>query len=415
MNRGTHAPEPRSQLAVAALLASLAMVSPFSIDTFFPSFRAIAADLGVATWQVQQTLTVYLVPYGVMALVHGPLSDAFGRRPVILAGMLLYALAALACALAPSFGTLLVFRAMQGMTAGAGLVVGRAIVRDLYDGPQAQRLMSMVMLIFGLAPALAPIVGGWIHVNFGWRAVFGFMVLIGVALVAACYRALPETHPQERRVPFHPANVLRVSWQIGSTREFLLLALAAAFNINSILLFVGAAPAIVLDHWHLRETQFAWLFLPLIGGMMAGATLSGRAAGRMRPQRQVRLGFIVAVAATGASVALHALTQPPILVQQGLLFVLGTGVQLTFPVLMLRMLDLFPRVRGSASSVQSFIGLMMSSVVMGAVVPVLQETLFSLAAASFVGSLTAFWFATRASRLGSVDQVHDDAVGPPEL
>ena len=415
MNRESRPPAQRSQLALAALLAALSMVSPFSIDTFFPSFRAIAAELNVETWQVQQTLTVYLVPYGAMALVHGPLSDAFGRRPVVLAGMVLYALSALACALAPGFGTLLVFRAMQGMTAGAGLVVGRAIVRDLYDGPQAQRLMSMVMLIFGLAPAIAPIVGGWIHVYFGWRAVFGFMVLIGVVLVAASYLVLPETHPRERRIPFHPASVIGTAWRIASTREFLLLAFAAAFNINSILMFVGAAPAIVLDHWHLRETQFAWLFLPLIGGMMTGATLSGRAAGRMRPHRQVQLGFTIALAATGANLALHALMQPPVPAQQFLLFVLGTGVQLTFPVLMLRMLDLFPRVRGSASSVQSFIGLMMSSVVMGAAVPLLQHTLFRLAAASFVGALAALWLWTRACRLGSVDQIHGDAVGPPEL
>jgi DHA1 family bicyclomycin/chloramphenicol resistance-like MFS transporter len=416
VNRETRAPVQRSRLALAALLAALAMVSPFSIDTFFPSFRAIAADLDVATWQVQQTLTVYLVPYGVMALVHGPLSDAFGRRPIVLGGVVLYALASLACALAPSFATLLVFRALQGMTAGAGLVVGRAIVRDLYDGPHAQRLMSMVMLIFGIAPAVAPILGGWIHVYFGWRAVFGFMVLIGVALLAACHFALPETHPRERRIAFHASNVLDTAWRIASTREFLLLAFAAAFNMSAIMLVIGSAPAVVLDHWHLRETQFAWLFLPLITGMMTGAILSGRAAGRMRPRRQVQLGFAVAIAATGTSAALHALSPaPPIVAQQGLLFMLGTGVQLTFPLLMLRMLDLFPHVRGSASSVQSFIGLMTSSVMMGAVVPLLQHSLARLTAASFVGSLLALFLWTRACHLGSVDQIHDDAVGPPEL
>lgn len=416
MNRETRAPAQRSRLALAALLAALAMVSPFSIDTFFPSFRAIASDLGVAPWQVQQTLTVYLVPYGVMALIHGPLSDAFGRRPVVLAGVLLYALASAACALAPSFATLLVFRAMQGMTAGAGLVVGRAIVRDLYDGPHAQRLMSMVMLIFGAAPALAPIIGGAIHVFLGWRAVFAFMVLIGVALVIACALALPETHPPERRREFHPVGVVRTAWQIASTREFLLLAFAATFGMNAILLFIGAAPVVVLDHWHLRETQFAWLFLPLIAGMMTGAVLSARAAGRMRPRRQVQLGYTVSIAATGAMVALQAIApMPPIIAQQAVLFVLGTGVQLAFPVLMLRMLDLFPHVRGSASSVQSFFGLMTSSVVMGALVPLLQQRLLSLAAAALVGSLTSFWLWRRACRLGSVDQIHDDAVGPPEL
>jgi len=143
-------------IGLAALLAGLSMLSPFSIDTFFPSFRAISAEFSLSTLEIQQTLTAYLLPYAFMSLVHGPLSDALGRRPVVLAGLVLYAAASLACALAPGFGTLLAFRAMQGMTAGAGFTVSRAIVRDLYEGPQAQRLMALITMIFGLAPAVMP-------------------------------------------------------------------------------------------------------------------------------------------------------------------------------------------------------------------------------------------------------------------
>ena len=398
------------------LLATLAMLSPFSIDTFFPSFRAIAAQLDVSDWQVQQTITVYLLPYGVMALIHGPLSDAFGRRPVVLVGIALYGLASIACALAPSFETLLLFRAMQGMTAGTGLVVGRAIVRDLYQGPQAQRLMSMVTLIFGIAPAVAPIVGGWIHVAFGWRAVFGFMVLIAVALVVASWAALPETHPPERRMRFHPVSVLRTSWRIASHREFLLLALAAALNFSAVISYIGAAPAIVLDRWQLSATQFAWLFVPLIAGFMTGAALSGRLAGRITPRRQVDVGFAVAIAGAGGMLALHAFTaSPPIPLQQFLLFVVGAGAQLVFPVLTLRMLDLFPALRGSAASVQAFIALMVSSITMGIVVPLLQGSLLTLAAGSFAGTTLGFVLWRVVRRHHPVNEVHDDAVCPPEL
>jgi MFS transporter, DHA1 family, multidrug resistance protein len=406
----------KKDLGLAALLAGLAMVSPFSIDTFFPSFRAIAAEFDVNSWQLQQTLTVYLVPYGVMALVHGPLSDAFGRRPVVIVGLSLYALASVACALAPGFLALLCFRAMQGMTAGTGLVIGRAVIRDLYDGPQAQRLMSAVTLIFGVAPAIAPIVGGWIHVASGWRAVFGFMVLIGALLVLASWLALPETHPPARRLPFRTASLLRTSWQIASHREFLLLAFAAAFNFCALITFIGAAPAIVLSHWHLSETQFGWLFVPLIAGFMLGAILSGRLAGRVAASRQVNLGFTITLSATGAMLALHGLTEDaPLPMQQVLLFALGLGVQLVFPVLTLRMLDLFPAARGSAASVQSFFALMTTSVTMGLIVPALQNSLATLTAGSFGAALLSFVLWRAEQRIRPVATPHADAVCPPEL
>ncbi|MGQ0835941.1 MAG: multidrug effflux MFS transporter [Gammaproteobacteria bacterium] len=405
----------RARLGLAALLAGLAMVSPFSIDTFFPSFRAIATEFDIDAWQLQQSITVYLLPYGVMALVHGPLSDTFGRRPVVLVGLSLYALSSVACALAPGFGTLLLFRAMQGMTAGTGLIVGRAIIRDLYDGPQALRLMSAVTLIFGMAPAVAPIVGGWIHVAFGWRAVFAFMILIGAALVLASWLALPETHPRERRLPFHPARLLRTSWQIGSNREFLLLALAAGLNFSAIIAYIGAAPAIVLDHWSLSETQFGQLFVPLITGFMIGAWLSGRLAGRTGPRRQVNAGFALTIGAAGSLLACHLASSPPIPVQQGLLLAMGLGAQLVFPVLTLRMLDLFPDTRGSAASVQSFFALMISSLTMGLLVPALHGSLAMLTAGSFTAALLAFVLWSAEQRIRPLGAVHEDAVGPPEL
>src|SRR5262245_25336887 len=178
---------------MAALLAALAMVSPFSLDTFYPSFPAIAHEFSLTTWQIQQTITVYMVPFALMTLVQGPLSDALGRRPVVLAGLSIYSVASVACVLAPTFALLLAFRALQGMSAGVGMAVGRAIIRDLHEGPQAQKLMSTITMIFSVAPAIAPVLGGYIHVWLGWRYVFGFMVLTGIALATMSYLLLPET------------------------------------------------------------------------------------------------------------------------------------------------------------------------------------------------------------------------------
>ena len=367
------------------------MVSPFSIDTFFPSFHAIAREFSLSGWEIQQTLSVYMVPLAFMSLVQGPLSDSVGRRPVVLVGLALYSLASVGCALAPTFGVLLAFRIVQGMTAGVGTIVGRAVIRDLHDGPQAQRLMSLVVMIFAFAPAVAPIIGGWIHVTLGWRPVFGFMALIGVALFVGTFLRLPETHPPERRSELHAGSLARTAFSIIRNKEFMLLALAMGANFAAMMSFVGAAPAVVVDHWHLRETQFAALFVPIIGGFVVGAWISGRMAGRVRGVTQAEIGFVLALAASAVMLALMAyFPATPILVQQALLASIALGVQLVSPVLSLRMLDLFPRARGSAASVQSWVSIMISAAVFGELVPVLSGSLLTLAEGSFVAALVAF-------------------------
>lgn len=362
------------------LLAGLSMVSPFSIDTFFPSFRAMEAELQVSRWQMQQTLTAYMLPYAVTALFHGPLSDALGRRPVIIWGLVFYTLGSLACVLAPNFVSLLAFRALQGATAGAGMVVGRAIVRDLYEGAEAQRLMSLVTLIFGVAPALAPVIGGWIHVVLGWRAVFAFLALFGLVLVIVSHLRLPETHLPERRVAFSLPALATASFRVIRDRQFLLLALAASCNFLGAFCYISAAPALILDHWQLGETQFIWLFLPIIAGFTLGAILSGQLAGRMPPMRQAGFGFALIVVTCTLRFLLHwQLDAVPISLQQFALFLSGIATQLVFPVLTLRMLDLFPQARGTAASMQSFVSLSAASLTAGVFVPLVQASLTQLA------------------------------------
>lgn len=387
----THRPNASPSIGLAALLAFLSMLSPFSLDTFFPSFPAIAQQFSLTAVELQQTITVYLVPYGFTLLLHGPLSDAYGRRRVILAGVSLYTLASLACALAPGFGTLLAFRAMQGATAGAGMVVARAVVRDLYAGHEAQRLMSLITMLFGFAPAVAPVIGGWIHVWFGWRAVFLFLVLLGLAMVLVSWWRLPETHPPERRFALQFGSLIRLSWRIASHREFLLLSLAVGLHFASVIAYIGAAPAIVLDRWHLGETQFAMLFLPVIGGFIAGAFTSGRMAGRVSPRTQCQTGFVIsAAAALVTSAALALAPSVPVLAQQVLIFAVAYGVQLVGPIITLRLLDLFPDTRGAVSSVQGFVAIMIMAVTMGAVVPALHGSLLLLALGALGGALAGW-------------------------
>jgi DHA1 family bicyclomycin/chloramphenicol resistance-like MFS transporter len=387
----THHPDPRPTLGLAALLAFLSMLSPFSIDTFFPSFPAIAREFSLTALQLQQTLTAYLVPYGVTMLLHGPLSDAYGRRRVILVGVSLFTIASLACALAPGFGTLLAFRAMQGATAGAGLVVARAVVRDLYAGHEAQRLMSLITMLFGFAPAVAPVIGGWVHVAFGWRAVFLFLVLLGFAMVFVSWWRLPETHPPERRLVLQLGTLFSLSWRIASHREFLLLSFASGLHFASVIAYIGAAPAIVLEQWHFGETQFAMLFIPVIGGFVAGAFTSGRMAGRVTPGTQCRVGYAIsALGGLASSVALACFAPVPILVQQLLIFTIAFGVQVVAPILTLRLLDLFPDTRGAVSSVQAFVAIMIAAATMGVAVPALHGSLLLLALGSLVGAFSGW-------------------------
>src|SRR5262245_3134903 len=206
----THWSRPRWMLA--ALLASLGTIGPFAVDTYLPAFAGIAQSLAASPLQMQQTLSAYLLGIAVMNLFHGALSDGFGRRPVILAGIGVFALASIGCALSRSVGELVLWRIVQGLSGGAGMVVARAIVRDLFDAVDAQRMMSQMTLFFGVAPALAPVIGGLLFVQWGWSSIFWFLAVVGLVLWLSCAAWLPETLPPERRQSLHVGALLRGYW-----------------------------------------------------------------------------------------------------------------------------------------------------------------------------------------------------------
>ncbi|RZL29068.1 MAG: Bcr/CflA family efflux MFS transporter, partial [Rubrivivax sp.] len=179
--------------ALSVLLACLAMVGPFSIDTYLPAFAGIGAALDATPVQMQQTLSAYLFGFAAANLFHGALSDCFGRRPVVLIGLAVFTAASVGCALAGSVGQLVFWRTVQGMSAGAGIVVSRAIIRDMFPPADAQRIMSQVTLFFGIAPAIAPMVGGFLFVHADWHSIFWFLTFVGSALFISNWRLLPET------------------------------------------------------------------------------------------------------------------------------------------------------------------------------------------------------------------------------
>ena len=199
-------PEGFSKAGLTFVLAALTWIGPFSIDAYLPSLPAIAESLHVSVAHVQQTMTVFLLVFAVTSLWHGAISDAYGRRRLTLISLVLFLLASLGCTMADNMHLLMFFRAMQGATAGTGMIVGRAIVRDLFDGAEAQRLMARVAAIFSIAPIVAPVLGGWFQVWFGWRSIFIFMALLSGTLFLSCRRMLPETLSHENRQRLEPGD-----------------------------------------------------------------------------------------------------------------------------------------------------------------------------------------------------------------
>ncbi|MDL9997062.1 multidrug effflux MFS transporter [Variovorax sp. J22P240] len=370
--------------ALAVLLAVLGMLGPFSIDTYIPAFSGIAQSIGATPVEMQQTLSAYLFGFAFMNLFHGALSDSFGRRPVVLWGLAVFTIASLGCAMSQTIGQLVVFRALQGLSTGAGIVVSRAVIRDMFPPAEAQKVMSQVTIYFGIAPAIAPIVGGFLFVHLGWHSIFWFLVVVGVVLFAANYKLLPETLHRDQRQPFEVRHLMRGYWDLCSDPRFLLLALASGVPFNGMFLYVLAAPAFLGEHLALAPTQFFWFFLLTIGGIMAGAWASGRMAGKVAPKRQIRDGFVIMLATSLVNVVANALFTPHAAWALWPLAVFAFGWALMVPVVTLLVLDLHPERRGMASSLQAVIGSTANGVVAGVIAPLVMHSTLALATTSIL-------------------------------
>ena len=370
--------------ALAVLLAVLGMLGPFSIDTYLPAFAGIATALGATPVEMQQTLSAYLFGFAFMNLFHGALADSFGRRPVVLWGIALFTIASAGCALSQSIGQLVFFRAVQWLSTGAGIVVSRAVIRDMFPPAQAQQVMSQVTIYFGVAPAVAPIVGGWLFVHTGWHSIFWFLALVGAILWITNFRLLPETlHPSHRQ-PFNVRHLMRGYWALGSSPKFLLLALASGVPFNGMFLYVLSAPAFLGEHLKLEPTQFFWFFVLTISGIMGGAWLSGRLAGRIAPKRQIRHGFVIMFVVGIANVALNTVLAPHPAWALLPIAIFSFGWALMVPVVTLLVLDLVPERRGMASSLQAFVGSTANGVVAGVISPLVMHSALGLATASLL-------------------------------
>jgi DHA1 family bicyclomycin/chloramphenicol resistance-like MFS transporter len=385
---------------LATLLAALSMLGPFSIDAYLPAFPRIEASLGASAIEVQQTLTAYMLAFAGMVLWHGALSDAFGRRNVILTALVVFAIATFGCAASHSVHYLWVFRIMQGVSAGAGVVVGRAIIRDLYSDAPAARLLSMVTMIFSIAPAIAPVLGGWIITFFDWRAIFLALFVYTLALWYMCWQHLPETVPPEKRQPFNPQFLAQSYGAIFSSFLFHMKAGIVALNFAGLFLYVSAAPVLMPVHLHLGPSQFAWLFIPSVSGIFLGALVANRMAGKMSFARQIGIGFVFMLAAVLANVGYHLFLPPAIPWTVLPMFFYTFGSSIIAPGATLLALDLFPHIRGTVASCQSFVSTLLGAVVAGVIAPALSYSVLALALgqAGFALLALVLWVVARRYR-----------------
>ncbi|MDQ7968044.1 MAG: multidrug effflux MFS transporter [Oxalicibacterium faecigallinarum] len=378
-----------SSTALAVMLALLAMLGPFSIDTYLPAFPAIQQSLNATAIEMQQTLTVYMFSFAVMILWHGALSDSFGRRKIILVSLAIFAAATAGCAVSDSIEHLWLFRMLQGISAGAGVVIGRAIIRDLYEGAAAARLLSLVTMIFSIAPAIAPIIGGWIVKHLDWRAIFITLFIYAVLLLVYCWRRLPESLPVTRRQAFNPSMLYRNYRNVFSSLSFHLIGGTVAFNFSGMFLYVAAAPVFLVEHLGLGPDQFGWQFIPTVAGIFCGALTANRLSGRIPLTRQISIGFILLIGAALFNVGYHLFFPPRLPWSVAPLFFYTFGMSVVAPVATLLVLDLFPTIRGIVASCQSFTQTLLGALVAGAIAPCLSHSAVALALGQLAFTLTA--------------------------
>ena len=380
--------KPITDFQFVLLLGALSMIGPFAIDTLFPAFPVAGVALDVSQAMMQQTISSYLFAFAIGSLLHGPLSDSFGRRPIVLLCITGFVLASLGCWFVTHFSTLLVFRAMQGFCAAGGTVISRALVRDRFDGARAQQATSQITLVFLVSPAIAPLIGGLILQVAGeaqWRLIFAFITVYSAVVALALLRQLGESHPKANRLEFSAPALAHSYMTILRSQAAVWLILAAAFNFSGLFLMISSAPAIVFDLWKLGTLDLWKLFVFAMGGILLGSQLSGYVAARWPHARTIGLGYLIMICACTAHICYGAMvTQPtwPIAAIPILLYAAGSS--LAYPSLTVLLMDRFPERRGAAASLQTFISLGFNGVVAGTISPLVAATTLKLASAQGV-------------------------------
>ncbi|MGI8526201.1 MAG: multidrug effflux MFS transporter [Pseudolabrys sp.] len=390
---------------MTALLAALTAIGPLTTDMYLPSLPDIARLMEIPAAQVQLTISSYLVGFAVGQLFYGPLSDRYGRRPMLIAANLLFCLATALCATAPSNGFLIVARAFQAIGGCGGIVLARAIVRDLYSGARAGRELSLIASVMAIAPVIAPLIGGVLQAAFGWRSSFIVLTAFGVALTASVWWLLPETRERAAREPMSFGSTLRVFRTFLGDGAFLAHMGLVVLSFGGLFAWISGTSFVLQNLYGLAPVEFGVAFAIGSVGYMSGAAIAARVVGRLGLDRTMGLG-VCAMAAGGLLMAAGvAFAVPSALALVVPMAIYLAGMGLVLGQAMAGAMSPYKRNSGAASSLLGFMQ-QSGAAICGAVVELLLgDSAWPLAGAvALLGCLSlALWAATRGVRARAVD------------
>jgi len=352
---------PRWVLIV--VLGALSTFGPISTDIYLPSLPSLAVDMHASTSLVQLSLTACVIGLATGQLIAGPLSDRLGRRRPLLIGLAGFIVSSLLCALAPSIGILIPLRVLQGLSGSAGLVISRAIVRDLYSGVVAARFFSRLMLVSGLAPIIAPIVGAQILRITGWRGAFLFLGVFGVVLFLAAYFGAPETRPGGRRVPRRLGSGLAGFGRLLRDRQLVGYALASGLGFATMFAYISGSSFVIQDIYGGSPQLFSMVFATNALGLVALGQVNGRMVGRIRLRVLFRTGLItncLASLALVVGVVAGLRGMAPVLVP---FFFVVASQGLIMPNGMALVMQSHPEAAGTASALVGFTQFLLGAIV----------------------------------------------------
>jgi len=365
------------------ILASLTALAPFAIDTYLPAFHIMESELNTNSKFIQQTLTFYLVPYTLMTLFHGAISDSIGRIKTIKFGLILFIIGSIGCAFSTSIEMLWFSRLLQGVGGGAGNVVARAMVRDLYSGPTAQKVMATIQIIFGIAPAIAPMVGG-VLLGFGWQSIFIFLMVYAIIISFFSVKYLPETINNENRLSFSFLEIFTRYKNLLADKNYIFLILAVSFNFSAFFLYVLASPIFLINHLNLNPSQFGFLFVTTVTGMILGSMISKKTAGIISPEKMLKFSYAWMFIISFSNLIFCTFFETLIWLNILFIALYNIGMASAMPLISIKALDCFPKTRGTAASGQAFSQMLVSSIIAGIIVPITWSSTATLALGMFM-------------------------------
>ena len=339
-----------SVFRTALVLGLLSAIGPFAIDMYLPALPSIGQALSADAGAVQMSLMAFFISLGLGQIVYGPVSDMFGRRAPLVVGLLLFGAGSVGCALAGDVHTLIAFRFLQGLGACAGMVIPRAVVRDLHTGPDAARLMSLLMLVFSVSPILAPLTGSLLIEAAGWRAVFWAVTVAAIAGLALIATSLPETRPPAQRVESSVGSALAAYGQLLRDPHFLGLVFIGAFGISGFFAYLANSSFVLIEHYGLSPRMYSIAFSVNAVSFIGVSQFTGRLTARFGLVPVVRFAVIGYAATMLAGLAVHLAGFDHLLVMAALLF-LGYGfLGLVVPTTAVLALDAHGSIAGTASA-----------------------------------------------------------------